>query len=65
MQRILLAIINVGFDVTRSNTEHIFCISQILQKKWKYNKAVHVLFTVLKKAINVKSYNFACYFVWL
>jgi len=26
------------------NTDHIFCIRQILEKKWEYNEAVHQLF---------------------
>ena len=27
----------------RSTTDHIFCIHQILERKWKYNEAVHQL----------------------
>jgi hypothetical protein len=27
----------------RSTTDHIFCIRQILEKKWEYNEAVHQL----------------------
>jgi hypothetical protein len=34
----------------QSITEHIFCICQILDKKWKYNEAVHQLFIDCKKA---------------
>ena len=30
-----------GFRCNRSPTDHILCISQILEKKWEYNKAVH------------------------
>ena len=30
--------------------EHIFCISQVLQKKREYNEVVHQLFIDLKKA---------------
>ena len=30
-----------GFRRNRSTTDHIFCIRLILEKKWKYNKAVH------------------------
>jgi hypothetical protein len=30
-----------GFRSTRSNTDYIFCIRQILEKKWKYKEAVH------------------------
>jgi hypothetical protein len=31
-------------------TDHIFCIRQILEKKWEYNGAVHQLFVDFKKA---------------
>jgi hypothetical protein len=31
-------------------THHIFCIRQILEKKWEYNEAVHQLFVDFKKA---------------
>jgi hypothetical protein len=30
-----------GFRRNRSATDPIFCIHQILEKKWKYNEAVH------------------------
>src|SRR5215469_16281959 len=39
-----------GFRRNRSTTDHIFCIRQILEKKWEYNKAVHQLFIDFKKA---------------
>jgi len=29
---------------------HIFCICEILEKKWEYNEAVHQLFIGFKKA---------------
>jgi len=31
------------------NTDHIFCIRQILKKKWEYNEAVHQVFIDFKK----------------
>ena len=34
----------------KNYSEHTICISQILQKKWEYNEAVHQLFIDLKKA---------------
>ena len=34
----------------RSTSDNIFCIRQILEKKWEYNEAVHQLFTDFKKA---------------
>jgi hypothetical protein len=41
----------VGFDVTDQQlTEMIFCISQILEKKWEYNETVHQLFIDFKKS---------------
>ena len=39
-----------GFRRNRSTTDHIFCIRQILEKKWEYNEAVHQLFIDFKKA---------------
>ena len=33
----------------RSTADHIFCIFQILKKKWEYNEAVHQLFIDFKK----------------
>jgi hypothetical protein len=39
-----------GFQCNRSNTDHIFCIRQTLEKKWEYNVVVHQLFVNFKKA---------------
>jgi hypothetical protein len=39
-----------GFRRNRSTTDHIFCIRQMLEKKWEYNGAVHQLFVDFKKA---------------
>jgi len=39
-----------GFRRNRSITDHIFCIRQILEKKWEHNEAVHQLFIDFKKA---------------
>ena len=39
-----------GFRHSRSTTDHIFCIRQILEKKWEYNEAVRRLFIGFKKA---------------
>jgi sorting nexin-29 len=39
-----------GFRRNRPTTDHIFCIRQILEKKWEYNEAVHQLFIDYKKA---------------
>jgi hypothetical protein len=33
-----------------STADHIFCIRQILEKKWEHNEAVHRLFIDFKKA---------------
>jgi len=38
-----------GFRRNRSTIDHIFCIHQILEKKWEYNEAVHQLFIDFKK----------------
>jgi hypothetical protein len=40
----------VGFDVIDRTTDQIFCIRQILEKKWEYNETVHQLFVDFKKA---------------
>jgi len=39
-----------GFRCNRSTTDHIFCIRQILEKKWEYNEPVHQLSIDFKKA---------------
>jgi hypothetical protein len=39
-----------GFRCYRSTNDYIFCIHQILEKKWEYNEAVHQLFIDLRKA---------------
>jgi hypothetical protein len=39
-----------GFRRNRSTTNQIFCIRQILETKWEYNKTVHQLFIDFKKA---------------
>ena len=38
------------FECNRSNSDHIFCIRQILEKKWEYNEEVHQLFIDFKMA---------------
>ena len=38
-----------GFQHSKSTTYHIFCICQILEKKWEYNETVHKLFIHFKK----------------
>ena len=39
-----------GFRCNRSTIDHVFCIRQILEKKWDYNEEVHQLFIDFKKA---------------
>jgi len=39
-----------GFRRNRSTTDRMFCIRQILAKKWEHSEAVHQLFTDFKKA---------------
>jgi len=39
-----------GFRHNRSTIDHIFCIRQILEKKWEYNEEVHQLFIDFKTA---------------
>jgi len=38
-----------GFRRNRPTTDHIFCIRQILEKKWEYSEAVCQLFIGFKK----------------
>jgi len=38
-----------GFRRNRSTIDHIFCIRQILEKKWEYNEEVHQLIIDFKK----------------
>ena len=38
------------FRRNRSTTDHLFCIRQMLEKKWEYNEAVHQLFIDFMKA---------------
>ena len=42
--------LSCGFQCNRSTADHMFCIHQILEKKWEYNEAVHQLFKDFKKA---------------
>ena len=39
-----------GFRRNRPTIDHIFCIRQILEKKWEYNEEAHQLFKDFKKA---------------
>jgi hypothetical protein len=39
-----------GFRRNRSTADHIFCIRQILEKKWEHNEAVHQLFIDFQQA---------------
>jgi hypothetical protein len=44
-----------GFRRNRSTTDHIFCIRQILEKKWEYKEAVHQLFVDFKIPLGGRS----------
>ena len=39
-----------GFRNKRSTIDHIFCIRQILEKKWEYNEEVHQLVIDFRRA---------------
>jgi hypothetical protein len=39
-----------GFRRNISTTDHTFCVHQILEKKWEFNKVVYQLFIDFKKA---------------
>jgi hypothetical protein len=49
-----------GFWCNRSTTDQIFCIRQILEKKWEYNETVHQLFRDFKKAYDSSLRNASC-----
>ena len=38
-----------GFRRNRSTADHLFCICQMLEKKWEYNEAVHQLFMIQQR----------------
>jgi hypothetical protein len=46
-----------GFRRNRSTTDQMFCIRQILEKKWEYNETVHQLFIDFKKAYDSDSHS--------
>ena len=48
MHRKLLGIMSVDFD-TRSAAYYIFCIRQIIERKYEYNEKIHKLFINFKK----------------
>ena len=50
MRRKLSGIINVAFYANRSTIDHIFCIRQMLEKKWEYSEEVQQLFIDFKMA---------------
>ena len=50
MQRKFIGDHQCGFQHNRSTTDQIFCIHQILEKKWEYNEAMLQLFIDFKKA---------------
>lgn len=37
------------FQHSRSSTDHIYCVHQILERKWEYTEAVQQLFIDFKK----------------
>ena len=39
-----------GFRSSRSTTDHMLCIRQILERQWEYNEAELQLFIDFKKA---------------
>ena len=39
-----------GFQRSGSSSDHIFCIRQVIEKKWEYSESVHQLFIDFRKA---------------
>jgi hypothetical protein len=50
-----------GSRRNRSTTDQIFCIRQILEKKWEYNETAHQLFIDLSEEGSIVQYS---YRVW-
>jgi hypothetical protein len=50
IRRVIKRIVVILEGCHRSTTVHIFCIHQILEEIWEFNKAVHQLFIDFKKA---------------
>jgi len=50
MQMKLLGMIIGVSDISRSTGDHVFCTSQIFEKKCEYNEVVHQLLIEFKKA---------------
>jgi len=46
-------IIKVVFNARSQLLDHIFCICQILEKKWEYSEAVHKLFVDIMEACDL------------
>jgi len=42
--------IDGGTSTENFGSTHVFCIRQILEKKWEYNEEIHQLFIDFKKA---------------
>jgi hypothetical protein len=42
-----------GFRRNRSTTDQVFCVCQVLEKKWEYIEAVHQLLVGFKKAYDL------------
>jgi len=41
-------------SIQKSTTDHIFCIRQIQEKKWEYNKAVPKFFNRLQESFGIR-----------
>jgi hypothetical protein len=48
------------FRSNRSTTDHLFCIRQVLEKKWEYSEAVRQLFIYSKEAYDSVRGEFLC-----
>jgi hypothetical protein len=52
VNKIRKLVLSISWFIER-HTDHIFCVRQILEKKWEYNEAVHQVFVDFKKAYHV------------
>lgn len=44
-----------GFRAGRSTIDHLFCVTQLIEKKTAYEQEIHMVYIVLKKAYDTVS----------
>lgn len=51
-----------GFRAGRSTVDHLFCITQVIEKKMAYGQELHLLYVDLPKAYDSVPLNFRDFF---